>query len=201
MINTGFKLTAKDLKKLSEFKHSAAYSTYLKCIKSSPVYVSIMKEHSDKVNIEDDVNRLKSDGLLPDNISADTLSSLFRLSISRMAINLIADAVILKELEDKSVDDVIHDIREDANILYLTGMAEDKYYKEAEKRLEEGQLKRDDVAYRGLMAWMKLREKSEDVSIPAIEAAVPTPPPPPVPAKPKKSEKLNLDSLDIDLGE
>lgn len=198
MINTGFKLTAKDLKKLEDFKRSAAYSTYLKCIKSSPVYVSIMKEHSDKINIEDDVAKLKADGQLPESISADILTMLFKLSISRMAINIIADAVILKELEDKSVDDVINGISEDANILYLTGMADEKYYKEAKKLLEEGKLGRDDVAYRGLMEYMKRREKTAKGEIKLLkDEEKPSPTVTPIiSGKPK----LNLDSLDIDLG-
>lgn len=197
MVNTGFKLTANDLKKLEEFKHSVAYGTYLKCIKSSPVYVSIMKEHSDRVSLENDVANLKSDGLIPDNFPADSLTSLFKQSISRMAINIVADTIILKELEDKSVDDVIHEIKEDTNILYLTGMAEDKYYKEAQKLLEDGKLTRDNVAYRGLIAWMKRREKTPNIELQLKEE--------PIPVKPKAPKKdkmqLNLDSLDIDVGE
>ena len=199
MINTGFKLSAKDIVKLKDFKHSAAYSTYLKCIKSSPVYTSIMKEHTDKINIEEDVNRLKSEGQLPDNVPAESLSTLFKLSISRMSINLIADAIILKELEDKEVDDVIQGISNDANLLYLTGMAEEKYYKEAQKLLEEGKLDKDDVAYRGLIAWMKRVEKLPKSQNKILKEAKETP----TPTAPAKSEKptrqVNLDSLDIEM--
>lgn len=199
MINVGFRLTAKDLKKLADFKHSVAYGTYLKNVKNSPVYLSVMKEHADKINIEQDVRRLKSDGQLPDNISADALSSLFKQSIGRMAINIVADTIILKELEDKAIDDVLNDINDDVNLLYLTGMAETKYYKEAQKQLEDGKLDKDDVAYRGLMTWMKRQEKTPDVKLSKYTKNEPEPLP--VPPTPKRERKLDLDSLNIDLGE
>lgn len=195
MINTGFKLSAKDLQLLDEFKHSVAYSTYLKAIKSSPAYVAMMKEHADRINVESDVTRLKSEGQLPDNINPDTLTTLFKQTIARMVINVVADTVILKELEDASVEDVIHGVKDDANILYLTGMADDKYYKEAQKLLEEGKLSRDDVAYRGLMTWMKRKDKVPQVNIQIAEDA-------PKPSAQKESKKeLNIDSLDIDVGD
>lgn len=195
MISAGFKLTAKDLKKLADFKHSVAYGTYLKSIKSSPAYVSIMKEHADKIDIETDISHLKSEGQLPDNVSSETLTALFKQSISRMVINIVADTVILKELEDKSVDDVIHGIKDDVNILYLTGMADEKYYKEAQKLLEDGKLERDDVAYRGLMAWMKRQEKTPHINLTVREV----PEPKPVPVQPKPKKELNIDSLDIEV--
>lgn len=196
MINVGFKLTAKDLKKLAEFKHSVAYGTYLKCIKSSPVFVSIMKEHSDKINIDSEVARLKAEGQLPEGIAPEAITSLFKQSISRMIINIVADTVILKELEDKTTDDVLHEIKDDVNILYLTGMADAKYYKEAQKLLEDGKLDRDDVAYRGLMCWMKRQEKTPHIELPTSEDI-----PEPKELTPKAPKKeLSIDSLDIDLG-
>lgn len=198
MINVGFKLTAKDLRKLAEFKHSIAYGTYLKSIKSSPAYVAIMKEHADKIDIEEDVTKLKSEGKLPDSIPSDALTALFKQSIARMVINIVADTTILKELEDRSTDEVIHDIKEDVNILYLTGMAEPKYYKEAQKLLEDGKLDKDDVAYRGLMAWMKRQDKDiPDVKLTSVDVEPKTP----VIPKTKKPRELDLDSLNIDLGE
>ena len=197
MISVGFRLTAKELRKLEEFKYSVAYGTYIKNIKNSPVYLSIMKEHADQVNIDSDIARLKAEGQLPDNISSDSLTSLFKQSIARMVINIVADAVILKELEDKSIDDVINDVKEDVNILYLTGMAESKYYKEAQKMLEDGKLSKNDVAYRGLMAWMKRQDNTPQVELPTRkEKPKPT-------ITPRKSHKasLDLDSLNIDLGD
>jgi hypothetical protein len=196
MINTGFKLSAKELQLLDEFKHSVAYSTYLKAIKSSPVYVAMMKEHADRIDIENDVVRLKNEGQLPDNISSETLTGLFKQSIARMVINVVADTVILKELEEVSVEDVVNGVKDDANILYLTGLADDKYYKEAQKILEEGKLSRDDVAYRGLMTWMKRKNKIPQVELPITEEIKK-----PIITQHKSKKELNIDSLNIDVGD
>jgi len=197
MIDAGFKLTAAETRKLDEFKTSAAYGTYLKAIKASPIYSTIVREYVKNVDIKDDLVRLQSDGTLPDGISLDTMNNLFKQSISRMAINMMADAVILIELEKKRVDDVIHDIRSDSDIIYLLGTADEKYYKEAEKLLEEGKLDKDSVAYRGLVNWYKLKEKlpknkQEDV-LPIVT------PKPVVENKKRESSKSNLDSLNIEI--
>lgn len=199
MIDAGFKLTAADTRKLDEFKTSAAYGTYLKAIKASPIYSTIVREYVKNVDIKDDVTRLQSDGYLPDGISTDALNTLFKQSISRMAINMVADSVILKELEQKRVDDVIHDIRSDADIVYLLGTADEKYYKEAEKLLEEGKLDKDSVAYRGLVNWLKLKEKLPKGKSTEETIAVQAPVKKAEMKKPAKDKKLDMDSLDIDL--
>lgn len=197
MIDSGFKLTADDTRKLNEFKISVAYGTYLKAIKASPIYSTIVREYVKNVDIKADVTRLQSDGHLPDGVSADTLNNLFKQSISRMAINMVADTVILVELEQKRVDDVIHDIRSDADIMYLLGTADEKYYKEAEKLLEKGKLDQDTVTYRGLVNWHKLKEKlprrKNEELVPMPIKAVP------IKESATKEKKFDLDSLDIDI--
>ncbi len=195
MIDAGFKLTAAETRKLDEFKSSAAYGTYLKAIKASPIYSTVVREYVKSVDIKDDIARLQSDGHLPDGVSAETLNNVFKQSISRMAINMIADAVILVELEQKRVDDVIHEIKCDADIVYLLGTADEKYYKEAEKLLEEGKLEKDSVAYRGLVNWFKLKEKFpkkkiEDLTLPPVKPQV-------TKKEAANTKKLDLDSLDI----
>jgi len=194
MIDAGFKLTAVETRKLDEFKTSAAYGTYLKAIKASPIYSTIVREYVKNVDIKADLVRLQSDGTLPDGISLDTMNNLFKQSISRMAINMMADAVILVELEKKRVDDVIHEIRSDSDVIYLLGTADEKYYKEAEKLLEEGKLDKDTVAYRGLVNWYKLREK-----LPKTKNDEVIPQPKKIEETPKSSPKVNLDSLNIEI--
>ena len=199
MIDAGFKLTATETRKLDEFKNSAAYGTYLKSIKTSPVYSCIVREYVKNIDIKDDVVRLQSDGHLPEGIAPDTLNSLFKQSISRMAINMVADTIILMELENNRLDDVLHNIKSDSDIIYLLGTAEEKYYIEAEKMLEDGKLEKDSVAYRGLINWHKLKEKLpknksiiEEKIKPVQKQEVSSP-------STKKSNKLDFDSLDIQL--
>lgn len=200
MINSGFKLTAKDTQKLDEFKESAAYSTYLKSIKNSPAFVRVMREHINGVDITQDVERLQRDGKLPDSVSPDALNTLFKQSLSRMAMNIVADSVLLKELEDKNVDEVMRELKGDTDIIYLMGMADDKYYKEAEKLHEEGKLNKHDIAFRGLIAWLK---RKDVVPTPPAEVEIPEPEPTPRPVTPRKSseskKQIDYDSLDIEL--
>jgi len=198
MIDVGFKLTATEMRKLDEFRTSAAYGTYLKSIKASPVYSAIVREYVKNIDIKNDVVRMQSDGHLPDGVSADTLNTLFKQSISRMAINMVADTILMMELETKRLDDVLHDIKTDSDIVYIMGLAEEKYYKEAEKLLEEGKLERDSVAYRGLLNWNKLKEKfprqksEEKDTLPALSKATL-----PSATVKRKSGKIDYDSLDI----
>lgn len=201
MIDAGFKLTATETRKLDEFKNTAAYGTYLKSIKSSPIYSAIVREYVKNIDIKEDVVRLQSDGYLPDSISPDTLNTLFKQSISRMAINIVADTAILLELENKRVDDVIHEITSDADVIYLLGTADEKYYKEAEKLLEAGKLEKDTVAYRGLVNWYKIKEnlpkKGKSVLENKAEEIIVRPTPDK--KETDKTSKLDFDSLDIEL--
>lgn len=194
MIDPGFKLTAAEMRKLDEFRGTAAYGTYLTSIKTSPIYSAIVREYVKNVDVKSDVVRLQNDGHLPDGVSSDVLTNLFKQSVARMAINMVADTIIMLELEAKRVDEVLNDIRSDSDIVYLLGMADEKYYKEAESLLENGKLDKGTVAYRGLVNWTKLREKlpaSKSDEAPMVLAKKTVP-------EPKKSGKtIDFDSLDI----
>lgn len=204
MLSTGYKLTAKDTQKLKEFKKSSAYGTYLKAIKDSPIFVAIVNEHIKNVDISDDVVRLQNEGEISSEISADALSQLFKASIRRMAINIAADTILLKEIEDKNIDDVLNDVRSDCDIIYILGLADEKYYKEAQRLLEQGKIDEDDVAFLGLMNWLKRQDnlpkrKSAELDIPTSR---PSPTPRRTTGKTTQREKrksIDPDALDIEL--
>lgn len=206
MLSTGFKLSAKDTQKLKEFKRSSAYGTYLKAIKSSPIFVTIVNDHIKNVDISEDVKRLQAEGSISSEISSDALAQLFKASIRRMAINIAADTIILKEIEEKVVGDVLNDIRTDCDIIYLLGMAEEKYYKEAERLLEQGKLEEDDIAFLGLMNWIKrqdnLPKKRRNLKL--SSSSTPDAPSTPTRTPSKKSSEarehsIDPDALDIEL--
>jgi ribosomal protein L12E/L44/L45/RPP1/RPP2 len=159
MINTGFILTAKDANKLREFKSSPAYSSYLKAIAFSPAYTVIAKEYIENIDISPDIKLLKAEGRIPDTISEKSLSDLFKQSIGRMAINIITDTVLLKEIEDTNIDEAITNAQTHSEVTYLMGLAEEKYYKEAERLVEEGKIGKDDLAFKGLTAYLSRKEK------------------------------------------
>lgn len=199
MIKTGYTLTAKDVMKLNQFKNSTAYGTYIKSIIDSPIYISMLKKHVKNVDIKPDIVRLQSDGRLPENASSDVLNKLFKDSISRMAINLVADTVLLKEIEDKNVDDVVSGLKEDSNCTYLLGLADDKYYREAEKLLEQGRIGRGDLAYRGLVAWMKRKGQLDGDTEEVVLSAEPEETLPVESKKPARKKVTDFDSLNIEL--
>lgn len=155
MINPGYKISSKEEDEMREFRTSAAYGTYLKAISGSPAFAAVMREHIQNVNIADDVKLLKNEGKLPDGVSAKALNELFKQSLSKMAIGLVADAVILKELEDAKVAEIVQDLKQDSDVVYLLGEADKKYYSQAATLLEQGKIDKESVAFRGLVAFMK----------------------------------------------
>lgn len=159
MINPGYKISTKEEDEMREFRNSAAYGTYLKAISSSPAFASVMREHIQNVNIAEDIRILKTEGKLPDNVSAKALNELFKQSLSKMAIGLVADTIILKELEDARLSEVMNGLKQDSDVVYLLGEADQKYYVQAAKMLEQGKIGKESVAFRGLMAFMKKHEK------------------------------------------
>lgn len=159
MISQGYKISIEEEDEMREFRNSAAYGTYLKAISGSPAFAAIMREHIQNVNIADDVRLLKTEGKLPDGVSTKALNELFKQSLSKMAIGLVADTVILKELEDAKMAEVIHDLKKDSDVVYLLGEADQKYYTQAAKMLEQGKIDQESAAFRGLVAFMKKYNK------------------------------------------
>ena len=201
MINPGFKISSGDVIKFNKFKQSAAYGTYLNAISKSPAFTQIMSKSISNIDISPDIEFLKSKGKMPTEIQADTLNSLFKQSISRMAICLVADAIIIREIEDNSIDEVINGIKKDSDILYLLGLAETKYYVEAKKQIEEGKIKDSDLIYRGYAAWLK--NHSEEELGDNVEKSMTTQPKATAPTKDSSNElvkaiKRSIDNIDVE---
>lgn len=194
MIKTGYGISVKEATELNEFKKTSGYGTYLKSISLSPAYRTIMEEHINNVNISEDVKKLKIEGKLPDTVSDKSLCDLFKQSLSRMAICITADAIILKELENIKIEEVMTEIRSDTDIIYLLGKADKKYYIQAKKLLEDGKLDKDTIAFKGLVTYLKQSGElnvKEDDGVP-IEKVL-------TPAKKEPKKKINIDSSSIDL--
>jgi hypothetical protein len=196
MIHNGYALSVQDISKLQEFKKSAAYGMYLKSISNSPAFKIIMNEHVNNIDISEDVKKLKTEGKLPDSVSAKALSDLFKQSVARTAICITADSVILKELENIKIDEVLSGLQEEGNITYLLGKADKKYYEQASRMLEQGKLDQGSLAYKGLLVYLKQGGETKmdlsDVDT-MIEHKV---------EKVKKkaeSKEINFDSSSIDL--
>jgi len=191
MVNIGYKLTEKDSKKLKQFKTTHAYSNYLKSISNSPLYSLLLKEHVNNIKIEPDIIKLKKEGKISLDIAEKEISELFNYTISRLSVSLVADAVILKELEDLNVDDIINNIEKEADIIYLLGLAEEKYYKEAEKMIKIGEVNENDLTFKGLVAYLerkKILPKNVTLELPPVSNT-------------SKIKKVNKTNIDIDAKE
>lgn len=159
MINPGYSLTLKDKEQLLNFKKRPAYSSYLKGIASSPAYIAIIQEHITNIDISDDIRKLKSENKLPEGVKEDSLSDLFKSCISKMTIPLVADTILLRETEEIKIDKVLSGLEEDNSILYLMGMAEEKYYERADEMVKKGQVDETSLVFRGLMAYKRKTKK------------------------------------------
>lgn len=168
MINPGYKISAEEEKELRNFRSSIAYGTYLKSISDSPAFASIMRDHIQNINIESEVKILQKENKLPDSVSSKVLNALFKEALNKMAIGLVADAIILKELEDLRLSDVLNSIRSDSDIVYLLGAAESKYYDRAHAQLKQGKIDRGSAAFQGLVAYMKKNKKDTSGIVEAI---------------------------------
>ena len=159
MINPGYKISAEEEKELRNFRSSIAYGTYLKSISDSPAFAAIMRDHIQNINIESEVKILQKENKLPDGINSKALNAIFKEALTKMAIGLVADTIILKELEDLRLSEVLNHIRSDSDIVYLLGAAEPKYYDQAQKRVRQGKIDRGSAAFQGLVAYMKKNKK------------------------------------------
>lgn len=159
MINPGYKITAEEEKELKCFRESKAYSTYLKTISESPAFISIMRDHIQNINIGPELKILQKENKLPNDVNGKVLNILFKEALTKMAIGLVADSVILKELEDLRISDVLNDIRSESDIIYLLGAAEEKYYNQAKQLLDQGKIDRGSSAFQGLVAFLKKNKK------------------------------------------
>jgi len=202
VINKGFAITVEDAAEMHEFKNSSAYGSYLKSIAASPAFSAIMQEHVANIDIAEDIKKLKNSGKLPDNVSSKALNELFKQSLARMAIGLVADSVILKELEDLKLEEVTAGLKEDNALIYLLGKGEKKYYDQAAKLVEEGKLDKNTIAFRGLLVYLKHNGalKDHEKELCAIKKRT-IPKATPARAQPKKevAPAIDLDSNDIKL--
>lgn len=199
MINFGYAISIKEKEEIDKFKSSAAYGTYLKAISASPAFRLIMKEHIDNVDITEDIKILKSSGKIPDTVNPKALSDLFKQSLGKMAMGLVADSVILKEIEDVKLEETLKDLGKNADVDYLLGKADKKFYEQASKLVEENKLEKNSVAYKGLMVYLKqnnLLNNPIHIKTPnKIETKINEP----EKKKPVIIEKINSDDNDITL--
>lgn len=187
MINSHYSLKISDIAKYKAMKDSAMYRSYVQDIVHSPLFSAITKEHVNDIDVTPEITKLQNDVKL----TPTELNKIFKSAIAKMAVTMVADALIMKEIVDVGLDDAKEDL--DANFMhtYLLGLAEDKYYKRAEKLLQENP-DTNSVLYRGYLEWMK-RNTNNVESVQLDEKKKPK--------SPKPSKKSDSIKIDLDVSE
>lgn len=195
MIHSSFALTPKETKMFEDLKSSVAYREYVRSVLESPVFMKVAQENLNDVDIKKDIELLMEEA----KHTPSELNRLFKKAMSKMAIGIVADTVLLQELSAIKIDEAQADIAQDFKVAYLLGLAEEKYYKQAETKLKV-EPDKNSVLYRGLIEYYKrtgtLEERKDEFEL--INDTKPTGiTKPPRTKKENTSRELNIEGSDI----
>lgn len=169
MISKQYFMSAEDIAKFKEIKVSSLYKDYINTIVKSPILINIANEHIKNIDITDDVDELLS----AKGNSAKKLNELFKDTLRNLAINIVADSIIIKDIVDVSFEDAKEDMENNFKLTYLMGLADVEHYERAEKIIEENP-DTSSLIYVGYMEYKK-REKNGQFKDLDITSVVPTP--------------------------
>ncbi len=200
MINSQYNLTLQDIGTFKKLKDSSTYRTYIQGIIKSPVYKQIAQEHINNIDVSADITKLKEKM----ELSPQALSKIYKSAISKMAVSIIADTVILKELSElrmenakASMKDIKTDMDEGFLESFLIGMAPSEFYVKAEQKLKK-KPDANSVLYKGLIEFKKLHS-TEGSNLSEIEGT-PTKVSTKEPEPTNDDEEIDISAESIDLG-
>ncbi|GAG37222.1 unnamed protein product, partial [marine sediment metagenome] len=157
MVNSHCSLSIKDMEAYQKMKDSTMYRDYIQDIVHSPLFRVITKEHIKYIDIKEDVAKLKEEvSLTPEN-----LNTVFKNALTKMAIGLVADTIVMKEIIDVGIQDTKDDLDDNFKIKYLMGLADKKYYVRADKILKKNP-DTDGILYKGLVEYTKRHESTDE---------------------------------------
>jgi len=164
MINKQYSMSTQDIANFKKLKESSLYKSYINDIINSPILLNVANEHVKNIDITDDVERILSEN----SLTSKQLNTLFKDSIKATAINMIADALIVKDIVDVSFADAADDLEENFKVQYLLGQADESFYIKAEKLIQANP-DTNSLIYKGYMEYIKYKEKDlifhSDISI------------------------------------
>ena len=189
MIDSHFALSVEDIEKLRSLKNSPSYSEYMRSIVKSPLYSQMLLEHVNDIDVTEDIKELKDIKASPKQYN-----DVFKTVLLKLANRITADTIILKEIMDSKVEDVKSNLEEDFRIRYLMGLADKKYYKDAERSIET--IDPNSILYKGLVNYLKKSgkaiKKEKDNSIRTLKNKEVR-----RTSEVKKEEKIERKSIDI----
>jgi hypothetical protein len=196
MINKQFAMSSADVKKFNEVKESSLYKDYITNIINSPTYVNMANEHVKNIDISEDVEDIIANNQHP----AKKLNTLFKDTLKGLAIHIIADSLIFKDIIDISFEDALEELEDNFKVKYLMGLADTKYYEKAEKVIEESS-DSSSLIYLGYVEYKKRVDKGIINNV-KVEDIAPTLVATPTKKKTKnkaKKKTIDISSNDISL--
>lgn len=188
MLNSQFSLDVKTIGLFKEMKNTPMYSDYIRNITSSPIFGVMLSEHIKNIDFVDDIKKYK-------DCSPQQLNTAIKTTLTKSAVTIIADTIMLYELAECKIQDVSHGLLEDFNTKYVMGLADKNVYEQAEQCLQDvTNIDTMSVLYIGLVEY-KRRNKliKTSLKLPKINNTQ-TPP-----SIPSNTQSLDLDSDDINL--
>jgi len=125
-MNKQYIMSLSDIDKFKKVKESSLYKDYINTIINSPILLNIANDHIKHVDITEDMEFII--GKTP---NAKKLNTLFKDTLKNMAINIVADTLILKDIVDVSFENSTSELEIDFKIKYLMGLADETFYEKA----------------------------------------------------------------------
>jgi len=132
-MNKQYIISASDIAKFKEIKESSLYKDYINTIVGSPILINIANEHIKNVDITDEIDAIF--GKNPAH--SKKLNTLFKDTLKNMAINIVADSLIIKDIVDVGFENSVDEIETNFKIKYLMGLADEHFYIDAKKIIDE----------------------------------------------------------------
>ena len=192
MINKQYAITTEDVKKFKDMKQTALYKSYIMNIIDSPILLNIANEHVSNIDITDELDVI----LNSKNFNAAKLNKIFKETIKNTAVNMIADALIIKDIIDVDFENTSNDLANNFKVEYMLGVADKKHYTKAQKSITKN-VDKNSILYIGYMEYLKLNNVDEiksDDSLSVLDSKIIDAP------KTKKKTKIKkkIKSSDID---
>lgn len=125
------------------------YTDYIRTITTSPILGATLAEHIKDIDLSEDIKKYKDS-------SPSQLNNAFKASMTKLAINIIADTIILRELADCKINDVTKSLSEDFSAKYVMGLADDIHYNQAQELINNSKsIDKSSVIYIGLVEYKK----------------------------------------------
>jgi hypothetical protein len=184
-------LTSDDISEYKKIKKTPIYKEYISSIINSPILLSVVNEHIKDLDIVDDIEDLIESG-----INSKQLSDMFKNVFKSVAVNIVADTLILNDIVDISFNDAILNIESDFKVKYILGLAEKETYDQAEKIITENNDKSSPmfIGYSEYMKKQKLVKNFDSNQINSINITKKT-------AKPTQQKQIKKNHINIDMND